>query len=844
MSLRLLLVVGAACLVQLAQAGPLPLQEVKSLPALSVPVGQSGDVSLPALPAQAGKLTVLSFRVVTVSPGPGGCNWNLAMLVNGQTPGRFTSARTERLLSRAPSLTLIRENLGFSIFSGDKLMVMYAKDAAQGDGMTADGLGATFDFDVTDLVRGVDGNTVTFRNTFPGQMPTGQGQLAVTDLQVGYLDRTKLPKIPSMAPQRTAFSGGVTVGKLRLAQGKGGGFVVQGGNGPELLVETAVAMKSTAASDLRADDASPTGAAQLQTQKSANGYGLTATWQGLTLKRTLTLQGGLVQWHEQWTNTGSQPRGVPFQHRLFLRDQSTHFWLGGSPENCSLMCSTANPTMFLAPAGQGNGFGITAESDWLKLLAGWRGMSDLGEIYSNCLALDPRQSLSFDLTIAPVMDGGGYWSFLNGLRRRYDVNQTTMPAPMFWGFERAPGATPEESLRRSLGHLGPIIACLGPWQRLEPDSRVVTARQYPKLPAGAAPAPGACPDLDVDAFLTFKHREPYWQELQKLTALIHSTCPQAKVIEMLHPAMEAVYKPLQDRWPIAPDAIKTAAGATFEESVYDRAWLGDMMKRDWGVLYYCPHEGGPYLRAILQSMMRGMDECRLDGLYSDEFGFAFSSRYYSRYDYSRNDGYSADLDDNGNILRRKADNGWLSQSAQLAMAGAVLQRDKFFLGNWGNVLNSLRHFPMHHFIEGGNGPAQWGQGHLSAVPLVLGNMGNEKTLQGVFDSVRWCLSDGCVYSPMSVNLLLSGSDNFVCKQYPLTVRELGPGFVIGRERIITTVSRAFDWPPAGGRLKFYCYDSQGTLQQPVGEGRALPGKPLAVTVPPGGLVIVERQPQA
>ena len=36
------------------------------------------------------------------------------------------------------------------------------------------------------------------------------------------------------------------------------------------------------------------------------------------------------------------------------------------------------------------------------------------------------------------------------------------------------------------------------------------------------------------------------------------------------------------------------------------------------------------------------------------------------------------------------------------------------------------------------------------------------------------LSMGSIYSPIAVNHLLEGPDNFVCKQYPLTVRELGP----------------------------------------------------------------------
>ena len=838
-----LLVLAVACLsVGAVAAAPLQLAGVSSFPAVCVPQGQSVDVPLPPLPAKPGLATVLAFRVVTVAGGPGGCNWNMALLVNGRAPGRLTSAGAERLLGRPPSLELTREHLCFPVFSGDKLMVMYAADAGQGDTITTDGLGATFTLDVTDVVRGVDGNTLTLRNVFPGQRPPGQGQLQVTDLRVGYLDRSQVPVAPSQAPHRGPISGGVTAGKLRLAQSCSGGFSLRQEGGPELLVETGLSMKASDPSALVAEDNTER-SPELSLKCSAplgNAYQMKATWPGLTLQRTLRLQDGRVAWHEKWTNTGDKRRGVPFRHRFFLRDKSAQFWIGGSTDNCSLASSPGNPTLFAQAAGEGNGFGVTAESDWLRLLGSWRAMSDLGELASNCLSLGAGQSIEFDLTITPVSDGGGYWSFINGLRQRWDLNKVTMPAPLFWGFTCPTGPDAADQLRKTLAPLGPVIVTVAPWERLEPDARVVRAGRYPKLPPNAPRTTGKCPDLDVNAFLTFAHREPYWQKTKADTELIHRVCPQAKVIAMIHPAMETVYRPLRDKWPIAPDAIRTETGEVFQEAVYDRAWLGDMMNQDWGVLYYCPHEGGPQLRAIVDGICRAMDECGVDGVYSDEFSFAFTSRGYSRYDYGRSDGYSADLDESGAVTREKADNGWLSQAAQLQILAQVAKRGKFFLGNGGNALRSTSGL-LQRFIEGGNGPAAWGQGHLDAVPLVLGNMGDQKTRQGVFDSVKVCLRSGSVYSPTAVNMLLSGNDNFVCKQYPLTIQQLGPGFVIGRERILTTVSRSFHWPGASGTVALYRYGADGSLLgQPVAQSLAA-GKPLAVTVPQDGLVIVEKR---
>ena len=296
---------------------------------------------------------------------------------------------------------------------------------------------------------------------------------------------------------------------------------------------------------------------------------------------------------------------------------------------------------------------------------------------------------------------------------------------------------------------------------------------------GRPRTPGACPDLDLDKFLTFAHREAYWTALRQEVELIRKAAPNVKLMQMLHPAMEAVYKPLQDRWPIAAQAILTSAGKVFESAQYSRAWLGDYGDKDWGVLYYVPRPGSAYLEIIMGEATRALDEVGLDGLYCDEFSWAFTRNTYSRYDYSRWDGYSADLDEAGNVVHLKADGAAVTESCQLRMAGEVLRRGKYFLGNGGSALRSVNRLPIARFIEGGNGTAQWPQGHLSATPLILGNMGDERTRQGVFASVKACLREGCLYSPTPVNLLLDGRDNFVCKLYPMTVQRIGPGWVVG-----------------------------------------------------------------
>jgi len=819
----------------------LPLENVVSLPDQTVAKAGSVDLQLPAMPARAGRVAVLRLRAFIRSRDPGGCNYNARIDLNGTPLGRDTAAGGFRLIGRSSGLELSADrNLGFPVFSDGKLMLMYAPSADVGDTMTTDGLGATFLLDVSDLVRGVDGNTLTLRNEYRYDMEGEFGALCVHSIEVGWLDRQSVPTPAVTVPERGPIAAKVAANGVELAQSTRGGFAVRGPSGHELLVETGLGMASDAPSTLLAEDgAQAEGGPQVVAEPwGPAGFRVTATWPTLRLSRTLCVRDGLVRWSERWTNTSDATIGVPFRHRLFIRGEAPSFCLGGSPDNIGLPGSAVNPTLFIAPARDlGRGFGLVAESDWLRLLMELRAPAGVGEVFTTSLALAAGSSIDFELTIAPVEEGG-YWRFINGVRERWGLNGIRQERPVFWGYAKAAGLDAADAARRALGNLGPITVVLGPWQRLQVDADVLRPGGYPKLPADAPRAPGACPDLDVDAFTTFAHREPAFEALKAEVVAIREAVPDIRLMQMLHPSMEAVYRPLQGRWPFASEAIQTAAGGTFEDAFYSKAWLADWVQKDWGVLYYVPRPGSAYLHYLLAGMDRALDELQLDGLYSDEFSWAYGTRGYSRYDYSRWDGYSADLDPEGKVLRLKSDNAHVTESCQLQMIDHVLRRGRYFLTNGGCALRSVCQQPHARFIEGGGGSGSMGYAHLSPVPLILGNMGDETTRAGVLASVRECLRHGCLYSPTAVNLLLEGPDNFVCKLYPMTIDELGPGYIIGRERVVAMASRSFAWPAEWPRVRQYRYDAAGTLVAPPAEAERT-GDTLEVQVPDGGLVIVE-----
>lgn len=836
------LVLGELAIAGEMKINKLQLDNVINLGSQSVRPNETANIAIPPLPEVPGKVIVLRFGAVTKSKGLGGCNWNASLEMNGVKVSRFTAAGAERLIGRNSTFTLehtepLYQNRAFSVFSGNVLMIMFAPDTATGNQGTTDGLGASFVMDISDIARGVDGNFLKINNKHRSS------PLLVDDIEIGWINKDLLPKQKDEVSDRGVISNRITLENISLGQSKGGGFSIKIMDDVELLVETAVGMDNKAASSLVADDSiAPSGADVAYEKTGTIGYRSTASWPNVKMNRTIKIYNGLVYWSERWTNTTHDKIGVPFRHRLFLKDQAARFFLSGNSDISFLESVSSNPTAFLeSPVRSGCGAGITAESDWLRLLVCMRTSGGVGEIYTETLALAAGASIDFKFTITPVRDKGGYWTFINDIRDRWGVNSYCMDRPFFWGYTRASGySSEEETVQKSLGHLGPIYLPSRRWQRLEPDFRTVISGNYPKLPADSIPTPGKCPDFDVNEFLTFRHRQADWERQARTIETIRRVCPQIKMIEMTHPAMETVYKPLYHKWPWAADVVQTKEGLPFESATYSRIWLGDYVDKDWGILYFSPRPSSKYQSYVLNEMRKSLDECGFDGIYSDEFTWAGRRQGYSRYDYGYWDGYSADLDQEGNIIHLKADNAYVTAEYQWKLVHEVISRGKFFFCNGTVSLRSLNNLQILNFGEGGNGPGTYSRNHLSSVPLILGNTGDTKTRKGIFETVKSVLGRGCIYSPeSSVNLLVEGSDNFVCKLYPITIQRIGPGCVKGKERLITTVSGDYNWPGYSTVVRIYEYNAEGNLNAQNKLVSLKAGQRLELQVPSDGLLIAE-----
>ncbi len=824
----------------------LPLEDVIKIEDQILVMSENVEIPLPPLSAKVGKVLVLRFRAVSYAPKASGWNWNAGFFLNGNPLGRYTSYGEPRLIGR--EATFFARDRDWELLSGFMVRLMFAPDADSGDPMLPRNQGASFAFNVSDVARGVDGNMLRISNLRRTKSADPKKSLIVTDIEIGWLDKELLPKPEIRIPARESMKESISVDGLQLTQGLAGGFSVKTADGTEVLVETTLSMDQDAESVLTADD-TRSSRVKVSIKKRASGYQVTAVWPNMKLVRNLQLENGMLYWKERWTNTGSKAVALPYQHRLFLRDDPAIFGLCGDFDNGNISSVTGNPTLFLnSRKALGNGFGVTMENDWLRLLSSLRHSGGVGEIFSNTAFLPAGESIDFSLTVSPVEDGGGYWTFINDVRKRWGVNGGVAERPFFWNWAgKGAKVTTEKDWKKAFGHLGPVAVAAWPLNQLHPwvgmgfDVQVVLDESYKKLSGKAPKTVGKSPDLDVDAFLTFTHEDKYWKYLTEYVKTAHRAVPGIQIIQQIHPGLDAYYAPLTDRWP-TKTAMRDADGTLFNSSYYSHAFLGDSVKKDWLMAYNVPRADSAKLKELLRISNWGMDECGFDGIYVDEFSWAYATRGYSRYDYALQDGYSADFGADGNIIRQKSDNAYTTESSQLQMVDAARQRNKFFLGNGNATLRSVNDLQALRFHEGGNGVGGWRSAHLATVPLILGNFGDQgKTSEGVFKSVLAVVENGCIYSPKECNLVLKGSDNFVSKQYPITIQEIGPGLIKAEERLITTHSGTFDWPGRETTVVLYAYDKNGDLMERGNLPRVQIGAhhPLAITVPPGGMVIAE-----
>ncbi len=229
-------------------------------------------------------------------------------------------------------------------------------------------------------------------------------------------------------------------------------------------------------------------------------------------------------------------------------------------------------------------------------------------------------------------------------------------------------------------------------------------------------------------------------------------------------------------------------GETLEEMrerlpgcLIEDAW-GDPVAYRTGWLYnVLPTLDNASGRHLLDVMRYYVDDAGFDGMYFDEWDHS-----RARVSFAHEDGLSALLTDQGAIARKVGIVPIMAKSFQLEMTRELVERDAIIFANQFDDTLDAAQLPICHFAEpyGSHDSYLLAAAQLSRTPLAL----HVKATRGVWGDAIAYLKRGLL---MCYYWKFLHGDHLLKRCYPITVREIRPGVVIGEDRIVTCSSGTF-----------------------------------------------------
>jgi hypothetical protein len=420
---------------------------------------------------------------------------------------------------------------------------------------------------------------------------------------------------------------------------------------------------------------------------------------------------------------------------------------------------------------------------------------------SRRIGVPAGQKRVFEMTFYP-QDGGDYFDFLNRLRRDWNVPQVTLPGPFI---------TVRTLLRRS-----------ETYQSLAADPEAMKA-YFARRNARTFTINPWFNYWDGKAFKT---KEDFRDHVKKVMKTIRAVLPDALFLASMetytyHVSEEDFTTPAPpdfDWHKATPGTLKRVMESPFRDSATlshtgnVELYPGkdeDGAVREGLKLQVHPVIGNYLYKRRLEEYKFLFDECELDGVYQDMFGYSSANSII----HTGWDGFSISVSPNGKIASKFTHLGPLTAPARANWLRYILGRNKIALCNFGApTTREMQTIPYMNFCEAaGNGI---GIQNLDTVPpeasgVVMNQLScplgygphraEEENGPRLLARVRGYLRHGCLYVHTSVRNSFppdgekGGEYGPINHSYPITPVELHRGWVKGKERIVSCVSYQTKW---------------------------------------------------
>jgi hypothetical protein len=435
----------------------------------------------------------------------------------------------------------------------------------------------------------------------------------------------------------------------------------------------------------------------------------------------------------------------------------------------------------------------------------------------NDLALDVGKSITLRWSLYWFDRSADQFTFYNRVRREVGADHITVEGPFMFFHPAAPKEKiswwmpwkDPEQLKQYLQHKRVGIVVVLPFLDYDPGwyADAPSRDEYKKTSQQIIAAMKAA-DPDIKCIGAI---ECDWAAVDPTKIPDGDKLPAARPGQ---PSGEAVFTAEQTRILEASDfpwidSAKRNAEGNFTMEVYAR---GQNKESPQAALAVYPAVGNHQYEFLMDQVAFLLDEVGFDGFYIDQFSMAMSTtRTYGAWD-----GRSAHVDPaTGKIDRKFVNASILGVDARVNLCRYALDRGKIVVANTYATSQQEQSLPVNRFSEVWNAfdPMATADGVMPpevpylyqgslASPIALGIQGTEPSRDNArrtMKAVVGYLRHGLLYYHYHVGDIPrtgpgSGEYGPINHMFPITPIELHEGWIQGRQRTITCVSGAFDWP--------------------------------------------------
>lgn len=756
---------------------------------VNIPLNQAQHFNLGKIPKSGTVLLTISSRMD--STGLGGSNMMMELQLNGHEVEPAISRTAVRMVNK-PMTTPVTTGVSGDWYS-DKLggwRVIYAPDftSALRQKFYADNP-YTIVLDVTDLVNFGADNNLEITNTAKDTVKkyTGKnGDLVISKLAVetSTAQSPMMQALPGYAPIINRGEPAAGAASYRGEIFPGGGFAIKTGKNT-FKFNSAFSYPNAGFNSLIAGSVDRDGQKSWHVNVDSKTNQVIAQGDDYRIARTIKFEKTHVEIEDAITNLHSDaPLGMAVRDEMDLEGfGSPQIRLAGNPDpTVNDYYAPGNPSVHVRLPDAG--IGIIAEDDVFRnqinlyTRPAYKSTFAVAGIKTEMLRLAPSETYTLRWGVYPIA-GPDYYDFINLVRDDWKANSTT-PGAWWWGF------LPDEVLKMSVPQLH--------------DFLVHNGIHYANFDGGWIDRLNKEPRLGFGAGVFDDYWKSYRDRIRAASEKLHQALPGIKVM--------GYYDVQQDSSDNSPQKFADSflTNVRGEPGAGEWAFPGHPSTKFYSTVPTLQNNFGKAALSVAEKYMDGM---KLDGLYWDEMDNNTYGR--PRITYNNFDGHSCQLDPKTWTIVNEIGIAPLSSASfRSAVINVIQKRGGTILGNTptGNLQDL--HTGIYRMVEIQNNDTNHYQGNLETP---LGYIGTHNNWPDILRTLNFAMLPVVIMPRDKAGAYINLESDILPYLFPFTPIELHAGYLLGKERIITTHSGDYGWQNDPRLVISRVFNNQGNLTE-------------------------------